>query len=814
MSDGEATNVKVMVRVRPFNKREIDISKRRKERLNSAVRMRGNTCVILEHTVDDQGFTIEKEREAFSFNNCFWSIPMEQETEPTGNVFATQDLVYKESGKVALDAAFDGFNTCIFAYGQTGSGKTHSMLGSDTDPGVSPRLVDDLFQRIDALTKVNPTTKCQVEVMFFEIYNEKVRDLFAERKKTQNYENPRIRQHPTKGVFVEGLKRNPVTNATQCKAFMENGAAERAMAPTKMNATSSRSHAVFQIQLSQLDGLKGTQKVATINLVDLAGSERVKQSEVEGDAFNEAKNINKSLSTLRRVIDTLIDNAEHKRQKPPPFRESVLTYLLSDSLGGNSKTMMISAISPHESNIEDTLNTLRYAQRAKAIVCNAHVNEERNAELVDAMKDELMELRRKLASGETVPGSGGGMMLPEDIEREIKEREEEVARMEEAARDMEVLMEQTKKEKEEYQEKLQEAAATVSTQKRERFAAAFRNAFLIAQDKKKIEASTKELEDAHRKAARYADELKLAREQIEEKAREAQRLEDTIASVEELAAKDRAKAADDIAALNRVNRGLQDDKAALQSKIDQMGETVRRTNELKVETERRLSEMQDDMMSMSRKVELAAAEKAAVVEKLELEAREMAQQLDELRRRKEKYKLDSAASTAESGGLRGAVTELNRDREQLLATVKAQQQLLNERSTMIDQLYAQMREHADTANRAVARAEAKADEVRILMESLREYEAAASKWMAEHSQKERELQQLRMHADGFRIQRPPTASGTPVRTAPPASPNAARYSTLTPRRAQSPSASSVRSPMVRQPSVQQYAPSPSVPRWA
>ena len=365
MSEGESVNVKVMVRVRPFSSREIKLSQKRKERLNCAVRMRGNTCVILEHTVDDQGFTIEKEREAFGFDNCFWSIPLEQETEASGNAFANQQDVYVESGKVALDAAFQGFNTCIFAYGQTGSGKTHSMLGCDSDPGVSPRLVDELFERI---AKVPPGTKTKVECMFFEIYNEKVRDLFADRKKrNQDYEPPRIRQHPTKGVFVEGLKRHDVTDAKTTKAHMEDGTNERSVAATKMNATSSRSHAVFQIQLTMMNALKGTQTVATINLVDLAGSEKVKQSEVTGDSFNEARNINQSLSTLRRVIDTLIENSERKgRPKPPPFRESVLTYLLSDSLGGNSKTMMISAISPHESNIEDTLNTLRYAQRAKA----------------------------------------------------------------------------------------------------------------------------------------------------------------------------------------------------------------------------------------------------------------------------------------------------------------------------------------------------------------------------------------------------------------------------------------------------------------
>jgi hypothetical protein len=821
--DSEAQNVKVMVRVRPFSTREINLSKKRGERLNCAVRMRGATCVILEHSVDDKGFPVEKEREAFQFDNCFWSIPIEQETEPSANPFATQKDVYMESGKVALDAAFEGFNTCIFAYGQTGSGKTHSMLGVESDPGVSPRLIDDLFQRIEARQRTHPTTKCQVEVMFFEIYNEKVRDLFADKKKQSDYEPPRIRQHPVKGVFVEGLKRNIVSSARQTKDFMESGAAERAMAPTKMNLTSSRSHAVFQLQLTQLDGSKGTQKVATINLVDLAGSEKVKMSEVTGDSFTEAKNINQSLSTLRRVIDTLIENSTTKKQKPPPFRESVLTYLLSDSLGGNSKTMMISAISPHESNIEDTLGTLRYALRAKAIVCNAVVNEERNAALMDAMKDELMALRTKLANGEVVGGGGGGMMLPEDIQKEIQEKEAEMARMEEQAHEMEKMVEESRAAKAEAETKLQEAATIVSTQKRERFATAFRNAFMIAQDKKRIEVSTKELDDARRDALVARTELDATREEIREKLRDLAQVEDKLAATEQTLATERVKATDDITTLQRLNRSLTDDKAALQRKIDDMVTKHQQATILRQETEKRLQAMQDDMLALARKTEQVAAEKNAVVEKLEAELRSAAQQLDEMRRRKEKHKNDVVSSTAEAQGFRRATEEANKDRLQLLATVKAQQQLLNERSTIIEQLHAQTQEHGVTAAKAAQRADSKQEEVRILMESLREYEAAAGKWLSEHAQKERELQQLRLYADGPRVStRLGTGNGfgspaTPPRTYVSESPHAARYSTLTPRRAHSPTASTIRSPLVRQPSVQHHPPASTSPlraRWA
>ena len=442
------------------------------------------------------------------------------------------------------------------------------------------------------------------------------------------------------------------------------------------------------------------------------------------------------------------------------------------------------------------------------------MNEERNAEMMDAMKDELLELRRKLASGEPIDGAGyggggGGGEMTEEIKQQIEERESELKRMEEQNVEME-------RAKAEVEEKLQEAAATVSTQKRERFAAAFRNAFLIAQDKKRIEASTKELDEARRNAQRLEGAVADAKRQVEEKEMQLQQLEDKSKADAEMAARERAMAAEENAMLSRSNRGLLDDKAALQKRIDEMGGAISRMDEVKQQTEVRLREMQDDMLAMSRKVEQIAAAKGAVVEKLEVEAREAAQTIDELHRRKSKYKTECAAAVAEASGHRRAAEEVNKDREQLLATVKAQQQLLNERSSLIDQLYDQMREHDVTAAKAVERADGKAEEVRILMESLREYENAAGKWMAEHTQQERELQQLRMYADGNRVLRPSTAGTPSHRPTVSASPNSARNN-VTPRRAQSPSASSIRSPFIRQPSIQQHAATPSTPgraRWS
>eukprot|EP00759_Apiculatamorpha_spiralis_P036493 PhF_6_TR36567/c0_g1_i4/m.54009/K17914/KIF13; kinesin family member 13 len=419
--EGEASNVRVMTRVRPFNKREREISEKAGKPLKPCVLMRDNVCAIVD---PETGI----EREAFTFDECFWTMPPDQGY--TEKPFADQKYVYERSGLISMKAAFDGYNTCIFAYGQTGSGKTYSMLGSDTDPGISPRLVDDLFAEIEKDVVRCPTTKFEVECTFMEVYNEKVRDLFNKKQKEGEYDTVKIRLHPQKGVFIEGLTRKPVATAPQTKKFIERGTKERAMAETKMNAHSSRSHAIFQIQIQQKNGISGTLRTSTINLVDLAGSEKVGTSGATGDRLTEAKNINLSLSTLRKVIDVLIENSKFKANSPkrhvPPFRESVLTWVLSDSLGGNSKTMMMTAISPHIVNVEETISTLRYALRAKAIVCSAKVNEEQSQALIDNMKEELQKLRMQMLSGTGPSGGGGPGVITEEIKREIEKREEEL----------------------------------------------------------------------------------------------------------------------------------------------------------------------------------------------------------------------------------------------------------------------------------------------------------------------------------------------------------------------------------------------------
>ena len=337
----ETGNVKVMVRVRPFSKREKAYCAERGQDLRPIIAADDTRIAVLDPVTGYQ------EKDAFQYDEVFWSVNGFDSPNP----WADQSDVYEKTGKVMLASALDGYNCCIFAYGQTGSGKTHTMLGSPDSRGVSYLLIQDLFRHIEAEKAADHGTLCTVEVSFMEIYNEQVRDLFNSKSKEGEYSPIKIRQDPVKGILVQGLIQVQVKNAAECAKEMEKGVNERALAETKMNATSSRSHAICQISILQANSRTGLRRNALINLVDLAGSERLKMSGVEGTAAKEAKNINLSLSTLRKVFDTLIANSKQKnpaRHQVAPYRESMLTWVLKESLGGNSKTMMIAAISPHE----------------------------------------------------------------------------------------------------------------------------------------------------------------------------------------------------------------------------------------------------------------------------------------------------------------------------------------------------------------------------------------------------------------------------------------------------------------------------------
>ncbi|XP_018521359.1 kinesin-like protein KIF1B isoform X4 [Lates calcarifer] len=380
-------SVKVAVRVRPFNSREM--SKESK----CIIQMQGNTTTILNPKAP------KEPAKTFSFDYSYWS-----HTTPEDPCFASQNLVYNDIGKEMLAHAFEGYNVCIFAYGQTGAGKSYTMMGKQEEgqEGIIPMLCEDLFEKInDDCNKEE--LSYSVEVSYMEIYCERVRDLLNPKNKG----NLRVREHPLLGPYVEDLSKLAVTSYTDIADLMDAGNKARTVAATNMNETSSRSHAVFTIVFTQRkhdsETDLSTEKVSKISLVDLAGSERADSTGAKGTRLKEGANINKSLTTLGKVISALaeVDNCTSKSKKKKktdfiPYRDSVLTWLLRENLGGNSRTAMVAALSPADINYDETLSTLRYADRAKNIKCNAVINEDPNNKLVRELKDEVARLKELL----------------------------------------------------------------------------------------------------------------------------------------------------------------------------------------------------------------------------------------------------------------------------------------------------------------------------------------------------------------------------------------------------------------------------------
>uniref|UniRef100_A0A8C4INV1 plus-end-directed kinesin ATPase n=1 Tax=Dicentrarchus labrax TaxID=13489 RepID=A0A8C4INV1_DICLA len=398
-------SVKVAVRVRPFNSREMSKDSK------CIIQMQGNTTTISNPKAP------KEPAKTFSFDYSYWS-----HTTPEDPSFASQNLVYNDIGKEMLAHAFEGYNVCIFAYGQTGAGKSYTMMGKQEEgqEGIIPMLCEDLFEKINEDNNKEELSY-SVEVSYMEIYCERVRDLLNPKNKG----NLRVREHPLLGPYVEDLSKLAVTSYTDIADLMDAGNKARTVAATNMNETSSRSHAVFTIVFTQKkhdsETDLSTEKVSKISLVDLAGSERADSTGAKGTRLKEGANINKSLTTLGKVISALAEVVSSKKKKKTdfiPYRDSVLTWLLRENLGGNSRTAMVAALSPADINYDETLSTLRYADRAKNIKCNAVINEDPNNKLVRDLKDEVARLKELLRAqglgdildidpmGDDCPGSG------------------------------------------------------------------------------------------------------------------------------------------------------------------------------------------------------------------------------------------------------------------------------------------------------------------------------------------------------------------------------------------------------------------------
>ncbi|XP_034360811.1 kinesin-like protein KIF3A isoform X4 [Arvicanthis niloticus] len=386
-------NVKVVVRCRPLNEREKAMCYRQAVSVDE---MRGTITV---HKTDSSN----EPPKTFTFDTVFG--PESKQLD-----------VYNLTARPIIDSVLEGYNGTIFAYGQTGTGKTFTMEGVRAVPGLRGVIPNSFAHIFGHIAKAEGDTRFLVRVSYLEIYNEEVRDLLG-KDQTQRLE---VKERPDVGVYIKDLSAYVVNNADDMDRIMTLGHKNRSVGATNMNEHSSRSHAIFTITIECSEkGVDGNMHVrmGKLHLVDLAGSERQAKTGATGQRLKEATKINLSLSTLGNVISALVDG----KSTHVPYRNSKLTRLLQDSLGGNSKTMMCANIGPADYNYDETISTLRYANRAKNIKNKARINEDPKDALLRQFQKEIEELKKKLEEGEEVSGSDISGSEEDDEEGELGE---------------------------------------------------------------------------------------------------------------------------------------------------------------------------------------------------------------------------------------------------------------------------------------------------------------------------------------------------------------------------------------------------------
>ncbi|XP_028262127.1 kinesin-like protein KIF17 [Parambassis ranga] len=363
-------SVKVVVRCRPLNDREKALSSK------MVLNMDLQRCQCF---IEKPGAADEPPKQ-FTFDGTY-------------NIDQTTEQMYNEIAYPLVEGVTEGYNGTVFAYGQTGSGKSFTMQGVSeptSQKGVIPRAFEHIFESIQCAEN----TKFLVRASYLEIYNEEIRDLLGSDTK-QRLE---LKEHPEHGVYVRDLSMHTVHNVGECERIIEQGWKNRAVGYTLMNKDSSRSHSIFTIHLEICNTDASGQdhlRAGKLNLVDLAGSERQSKTGATGERLREATKINLSLSALGNVISALVDG----RSKYIPYRDSKLTRLLQDSLGGNTRTLMIACLSPADNNYEESLSTLRYANRAKSIQNRPRINEDPKDAQLREYKEEIKKLKA-LISGQ------------------------------------------------------------------------------------------------------------------------------------------------------------------------------------------------------------------------------------------------------------------------------------------------------------------------------------------------------------------------------------------------------------------------------
>lgn len=369
--DVEDNAIKVVVRIRPFNERELSET----AGAQAGFQIKAPNQIVVPDGIDSK---------TYGFDYLLAS-------DKDGPCYGGQEDLFQIVGQPLLENAVRSYNGCLFAYGQTGSGKSHSVMGNpecDEQKGLLPRACGQLFTMLAHEREASGGTfQYDVLATYLEIYNEKLGDLLCARTGF----DLQVRLHPMLGPHVPGVTETPVSSYKDVEELFNFGAQNRIVAATNMNKQSSRSHAIFTLEIRMTTAGKDSQ--AKIHFVDLAGSERQKKTGAAGDRLKEGIAINQSLSTLGKVISVL---SAKKKGEVAPFRDSKLTLLLKEALSGNSKTALVACVSPSAFNLEETVSTLEFASRCKLIATSATKNEVDRRDIVQALEEEKAAMAAQL----------------------------------------------------------------------------------------------------------------------------------------------------------------------------------------------------------------------------------------------------------------------------------------------------------------------------------------------------------------------------------------------------------------------------------
>ena len=482
---------------------------------------------------------------------------------------STQKEIFEGCALPIVRAAIEGYNGTIFCYGQTGTGKTHTMEGKDepeNERGLIPNTFETVFGDIDALEAANKNFL--VRASFLEIYNENVRDLLGkDQSRTCD-----LKEDPDKGVYVKDLTTFVVKSVAEIRKLHEVGKKNRSVGATLMNADSSRSHSIFTVTIETSEVNEGEAeedahiRVGKLNMVDLAGSERQAKTGSTGDRLKEATKINLSLSALGNVISALVDG----KSSHIPYRDSKLTRLLQDSLGGNTKTVMIANLGPADYNFDETMSTLRYANRAKNIKNKPTINEDPKDAMLREFQEEIARLKAQLGDGGEltggVPGSRPGRRRQEFIEKTVSQVSD--ARLKRIRDEMRQQMEENMRQNLEAEE-AEKAQAKVQREAQEQMDQLISEKARTEDERAELEAQFKRQQEEM--DAKFQD---LQREREEQKA-----LEDSLAAMQ--------------AKVMRGGTNLLDQEERLREEQRRQEDELRKIAEQEEDAQRRIQELED-----------------------------------------------------------------------------------------------------------------------------------------------------------------------------------------------------------------------------